>query len=86
MKLIVFEQQATCAPCRALKPHITAVAKELNIDLEFLEVSEHMNEVLKYNVKSTPTVFLIGDDGHKEIKSRTVMTLMEELKQYGKYL
>lgn len=82
MKLVVFEQQNTCAPCRALKPHISAVAEDLNIDLEFKEVSDNWDECLRHGVKSTPTVFLMNNsDVIYEVKSRTAASLVSELKE-----
>lgn len=81
MRLVVFEQQATCAPCRALKPHVTAAAQELDLEIEFKEVSENLDDVKLYGVRSTPTVFLFDDDKRNEIKSRSFLTLKKELEE-----
>lgn len=81
MKLVVFEQEKTCAPCRALKPHVKAAAEEINISLEFKEVGDNWDDCIKYGVKSTPTVFIMDNEEIvAEVKSRTTLSLISELR------
>lgn len=84
MKIVVFEQEKTCAPCKRLKPQITSVAEKLDISLEFWEVSNNWNLCLEYEVKSTPTVFLMDEDNNvlEEIYERSAVPLLREVRNY----
>lgn len=65
MKIIMFSQ-TWCGPCRQLKPHLEAAAKQLGYEIQTIELDkvDNANELVKeYTISHTPTVFLTDDDG-----------------------
>jgi thiol-disulfide isomerase/thioredoxin len=62
MKIVMFSQ-TTCGPCRQLKPHLEAAAKQLGYDVEVRNIdSDKDTQWSRYNVKYTPTVFVIDEE------------------------
>lgn len=79
--VILFTQPRTCAPCRALKPHLEKFAqtrddiKVVGVDLD--TVPEAM---VQFNIMSVPTMLLVEPDKEPvEIKGRTIIQLNKEL-------
>jgi len=63
-KIQVLDFTATyCAPCRAQKPVLQALATEYGPRLELVEVNTEEDQVTtqRYNVRATPTVVLVRD-------------------------
>jgi thiol-disulfide isomerase/thioredoxin len=62
MKIVMFSQ-TWCGPCKQLKPHLEAAARQLGYDIEIRNIDvDEDTEWSRYNVKYTPTVFVIDED------------------------
>lgn len=73
MKIVMFSQ-TTCGPCRQLKPHLEAAAKQLGYDVEVRNIdTDKDTQWSRYNVEYTPTVFVIDEDNPYE----TVITKLQ---------
>ena len=51
-----------CQPCKAFAPIVTSVCKELEVDLEFISVTDHPDLALKYCVFTIPTTVIVVDN------------------------
>lgn len=73
-----------CAPCRTLSPILEEVTKELNIELDKIDIDENDEVAEFYNVRSIPTLIFIKDK--VEIGRHVGMIqkdkLIEKIKQY----
>ncbi len=49
-----------CGPCRAIAPHLDALADEMDgkVDIVKLNVDEHQQTAMQYQVRSIPTLLL----------------------------
>lgn len=81
-KLVMFVQP-NCVPCRQLKPIVEQHAKDLNIPLEYWDVSEDWDLAVQYNVKSTPMLFQMdrSNVALTTVSQRTSVLLKRELKE-----
>jgi thiol-disulfide isomerase/thioredoxin len=61
MKIVVFEQD-NCGWCVRLHPHISKLAEDSNIDLEFINITDKWELADEYQFRSTPTVVIINED------------------------
>lgn len=50
-----------CYPCKVLSPILDEIEKELNIDIEKINVEDNDEYVEYYDIKSVPTLILIKD-------------------------
>ena len=68
-----------CGPCRVLAPHFEAVAKMRPDLATFAQADADVatDVVQKYNIMSVPTILYLPDE--ITVKSRSVVTLLEEL-------
>lgn len=75
-----------CGPCRAFAPHFKAAAAKMESNVIFAEADVDKSPELQemFNVLSIPSVFSVylEDDVivYNVIKSRTAVTLLNELK------
>lgn len=92
MKIVMFSQ-TFCAPCRQLKPHLDAAAKQLGYEVEVWNIAEdgsNWNLCQEYGVTYTPTVLIVHDDGGFErlattdpkIQPPNALAIKSELEQY----
>lgn len=86
MKILVLEQD-NCGWCTRLHPHISKFAKDLNIEIEFIDIADSWNKyVVDYGIRSTPTVIIEDDDVAMRsfsIKLQTgIAGLMREIKDF----
>lgn len=66
MRIVMFSQ-TFCGPCRRLKPHLEAAAKQLGYDVEIRNIdTDKDTQWSRYNVSYTPTVFIIDEDNPYE--------------------
>lgn len=55
--------QTFCAPCRLLKPHLIAAAKQLGYEVEVRNIdTDKDTQWSRYKVAYTPTVFVLDDN------------------------
>lgn len=75
MKLLFFSQP-TCAPCKMMKPMVSAVAEENNYNINFIDSQDDgaADMFAKYNVLSTPTMIVIDDEENEQRRSVGAMT------------
>jgi thioredoxin 1 len=52
-----------CSVCGGVRPHVTAVCKDMNVKLELVDVSCNGGETMgmQYNVCGLPTVIVLHD-------------------------
>lgn len=64
LETIIFTNKKSCQPCKNLKSYLN----EHHSDFKFTEVDvfEDMDEAMKYNVRSAPTIISIDSNG-KEV-------------------
>ena len=76
--------QPSCQPCKQLEPILQAACNAVDIELQKWDVSENWDLAEEYNVKSTPTVFVMTDENKAmaKLESRTVVNMVRELKSY----
>lgn len=58
-----------CGPCKAQKPILEKVGKELGIEIEYVDIDEQPEMVVKYKIRSVPTMVILKDE---EIKNTLV--------------
>lgn len=56
-KILVFEQD-NCGWCVRLHPHIKKLAKDFEVELEFVNITNKWEIADKYQFRSTPTVIV----------------------------
>lgn len=64
MKKLLQFSAPWCQPCNVLSPILEKIAKELEIELEKLNIDENENKEIasKYQIRAIPTVILLEDD------------------------
>lgn len=80
--VVCFTNPVSCAPCKALAPHFGALAgSELADHVDFLEVNvlEHMDLALGFDVMGTPTLVYIDGNGTKILHERSALRLAHEI-------
>lgn len=50
-----------CGPCRELGPRLEAAAEEAGIALVKVDVDEHTNLAMEYDVSAVPTVLAVSE-------------------------
>jgi thioredoxin 1 len=50
-----------CKPCKAIEPHLEAIAAERGVRLVRLNIDEHLAVPSRYGVLSLPTVMLFAE-------------------------
>jgi thioredoxin 1 len=58
-----------CSPCKVQKPILEKVAKELGVEVEYVDIEEQPEMAAKYKVRSVPTMVILKDG---EIKNTLV--------------
>lgn len=91
MKIVMFSQ-TFCGPCRQLKPHLEAAAKQLGYEVEIRNIDTDKNtQWSRYDIQHTPTVFVLEDNGKIVARLETTNPLVQppnalaikaELEQY----
>lgn len=61
MKIVVFEQD-NCGWCVRLHPHIKKLAKDFEIPIEMINITDRWELAEQYQFRSTPTVVIIDED------------------------
>jgi len=65
MKIKVIEQN-NCGWCTRLHPHIDKLARELNTEVLYFNISEDYELIDEWNIKTTPTVTIMDDRWESE--------------------
>lgn len=94
MKIIMFSQ-TWCGPCRQLKPHLEAAAKQLGYDVEVIDLDKVDNAdklITEYGIDYTPTVIVEHEDAlggvsylattDPHIQTPNALAIKSELEQY----
>lgn len=91
MKIVMFSQ-TWCGPCKQLKPHLEAAAKQLGYDVEVRNIdTDGDTQWSRYDVQYTPTVFVLEDDDtvvarlettDPKIQAPNAFAIKAELEQY----
>lgn len=61
MKILVFEQE-NCGWCTRLHPHITKLAKDSNIPIESIDITDKWELAEQFQFRSTPTIIITNED------------------------
>ena len=62
MKMLYFSAY-WCAPCKVFKPIVEKVCNEKGLDFEVISVEDNAELTRQHNVKSVPTLIIIGKSG-----------------------
>jgi thiol-disulfide isomerase/thioredoxin len=92
MKIVMFSQ-TTCGPCKQLKPHLEAAAKQLGYEVEVWNVDDNWPLCQEWRVTYTPTVMVIdrvvGDvlvarlqTTDPKVQKPNALAIKAELEQY----
>ena len=91
MKIVMFSQ-TWCGPCKQLKPHLEAAAKQLGYEVEVRNIDTDDNtDWSRYGIEHTPTVFVLEDNGAVIARLETTdplthkpnaIAIKQELEQY----
>ncbi len=90
MKIVMFSQ-TWCGPCRQLKPHLEAAAKQLGYDVEIRNIDDGGTNWSRYDLSHTPTVFVLNNDDtvvarlqttDPLVQSPNALAIKAELEQY----
>jgi thioredoxin-like negative regulator of GroEL len=67
LKRLMYFEQDGCAPCKRWKPVAVAIAEEIGIPLELVDLNgdNGMEHALAYNVKAAPTLIVVGAKGQR---------------------
>lgn len=65
MKIQVIEQN-NCGWCTRLHPHIDKLAKELDAEIEYINISNDYELAMSWMIKTTPTVAIMDDHWESE--------------------
>jgi len=61
MKIIEF-YATWCGPCKLQKPIVEKLSKELNYELELIDIDEKPEIAEKFGIKSVPVILVLEDD------------------------
>lgn len=61
MKIVVLEQD-NCGWCTRLHPHITKLAGDDEIPLEFINIGDNWDDYKHLQIRSTPTVLIYDNE------------------------
>lgn len=81
--VVLFTQPATCAPCRAFKPHWDrAVENVEGINFLYVDLDTNPDAMLAYGIRSIPTVKLFEDGTYvRDVKApQGAMPFMNDIK------
>lgn len=75
----------SCGACKLLKPILDEISTDLNVEVLFINIDEHPDNVTKYNISSLPTViFMDGDEEvYRFIGYRPKLFIEAQLKRLG---
>lgn len=80
MKKLIFVMQDNCKPCQQLKPLVEECCFQLNIELQYIDVTNNWLQAVELGVKTTPQLF-VEQDGIKDIiQARRAIPLLKELR------
>ncbi len=82
MKKILMFTTKTCAPCKQMK-EIMSTVDHTGIHLEYLDARDEAALVVKYGIKSVPTLALVEDDSLLD-KHSGIMSVDEYVDWLGK--
>jgi len=63
MKLLEF-YATWCGPCKVQKPIVEKLSKELQIEVEFIDIDERPEVAEKYQIRAVPSIVVIDDEGN----------------------
>ena len=69
-----------CQPCKVLKPMVEEVAKELGIEVEYIDIEEEQDLTINMGVRGVPTIFKIDDENG--IDAKVGMQTKAQLKEW----
>lgn len=61
MKIMEFSAK-WCMPCKMLAPVLEDIEKELNIQIDRIDIDEDMENTIKYGINVVPTMLLIKEN------------------------
>lgn len=80
--VVAFGAPAWCIPCRRLTPHFEAASQQLT-EVPFVEVDIDLADQGikdKFTIMSVPTVLLFKNGAATEIRGRTALQIVSEVK------
>ena len=80
MKLLKFHA-SWCAPCKSLTSVFEAVADQITVPVQSIDIDKEPALAAKYGVRSIPMLFLIDESG-VTIKSATGSKTKDQLLQF----
>lgn len=52
-----------CGPCKIFKPTVQIVSQELGLPVNYINVDHDVSLTERYNIKSIPTILVLGASG-----------------------
>lgn len=80
MKVTVFTQDY-CAPCIRLKPIVDAACEQLELAVEYINITNQWHIADREGFSSTPAVFVYANDVRYEITARTAVHFFKALEE-----
>lgn len=77
--VVLWHAPSWCVPCRRFHPHFVKAAESFDAVFVEVDVDKAMEIATEYGVMSVPVVKHILRGEGRDIKSRTVLPLIEEL-------
>ena len=74
-----------CAGCKAFKPTVQTVSRELGIPVNYVNVDYESELVEKYNVTSVPTLMVVDQGGNVLFRNSGVMPSHQLSEVFSRY-
>ena len=80
MRVLKFEA-SWCQPCKMLSRVIEDAKDKITTPIEVVDIDEHQDLAIYYNVRGVPTMIILDDDG-KEVKRQSGMLMESQLLEF----
>lgn len=77
MKKAIYFSTQTCAPCKALKPIVQHVSKNLQVPVQYVDAQIDTQEAAKYSINQVPTILIL--DGDTVIRRHTGLASQSQI-------
>lgn len=74
MKKILKFYSPTCGPCKIVSKNLEQIN---NVEIEDIDVIDSENEelILKYNIRSVPTIIVLGEDNEVQAEFKGIVPI-----------
>lgn len=80
MRVLKFEA-SWCQPCKMLSRVIEDAKDKITTPIEVVDIDEHQDLAIYYNVRGVPTMIILDDAG-KEVKRQSGMLMESQLLEF----